>query len=133
MASVPGQHGATPRLRQVANKQSGPTRDLVHLVRKALEQLDHVRMGPIAVAGQPHHLPSLSINGQCLSTCETTFCIKPDGMHGQRSRQDFARKEFFCAKVRIIGIGQWWERFGVDATFVLCRSGAIEESRIFSN
>ena len=42
-------------------------------------------------------------------------------MHGQRSRQDFAGKEFFCAKVRITGIGQWWERFGVGATFVLCR------------
>jgi hypothetical protein len=50
-------------------------------------------------------------------------------MHGLRSRQDFAGKEFFCAKVRIVGIGQWWEGFGVDAPFVLCRNQARHEEQ----
>jgi hypothetical protein len=51
------------RRAQIAHQQSWPTRNLVHFVRKALEQLDHIRMRPIAVAGQPHYLQGFSIDG----------------------------------------------------------------------
>jgi hypothetical protein len=122
MTGVSGQHGATPRLRQVAHRQSGPTRNLVHLTRKALEQPDNISMGPIAVVGQPHHLPDLAIDRQCLSACEAAFRVKADGANGQRSGQGFAGKEFFCAKVWIAGVTQWRERFRFDAAFVLRRN-----------
>ena len=78
MARVPGEHRPTTRLRHVFDKQSGPTRDLVRLDGQSLQQGNHIGMRPVAIARQPHDLPSLAIDRKRLCAGKTALVIETD-------------------------------------------------------
>ncbi len=65
-----GQHRAAPRLRNIAHQQARPALDRRHHLGEPFEEGDQHRIAPVAVAGQPHHLPRLPVDRQRLGARE---------------------------------------------------------------
>ena len=63
--------------------RSGPA-DRRRLVGEALEELDQVRMAPVAVARQPHHLPGRAVDRQRHAAGETAAGVVADRARRQR-------------------------------------------------
>jgi hypothetical protein len=63
MAGVAAQHGPAARLRQVADQQARPAIARLGVGAELLDQADQLRMTPIAIARQPHGLPSGTVDG----------------------------------------------------------------------
>ena len=119
MAGVAGQHRAAARLRHVADQDSRPAGVLARLGRQPRHQRDQVRMPPIAVARQPHHLPALAIDRQRFGAGDAALGIEADHARRHRRRQHLAAEQFLGAELRIVGIGQRRQRLWIDAALVL--------------
>jgi hypothetical protein len=85
MAVVAGEHRAAAGLRQVADQEPAPA-DLWRLLGQPFEELHQVRMAPVAIARQAHHLPGLAVDRQRLGAGETTLGIEADDARLQRRR-----------------------------------------------
>src|ERR1700682_971503 len=94
MACVTGAHRAAVRLRHITDQKTVPDSGVVHLKSEVLEEADQCRVAPIAVARQPHNLPSRSADGKRGATGETAGRVEPDGARLQVGRSWFAREEF---------------------------------------
>ena len=128
MAGMAGEHRPAARLRHVADQYSGPAGILVRLIRQPLHQRDHVGMGPVAVARQPHHLPGVAVDRQSLRACDAAMGVEAEHARRHRRRQHLASEQFLGGDLGIVGIGQRRQRFQVDGALVLrpCRGGIGE-------
>ena len=78
VAAVAGEHRPAARLRHVADQQAGPVRHLRHLRGEPLHERDQLRMAPVAVARQPHHLPGPAVDRQRDAAGEAALGIEAD-------------------------------------------------------
>src|SRR5579885_2912326 len=62
-------------------------------------------MAPIAVAGEPHHLPGWPVHGQRPSACEAPARVKTNGARGERGGRSLAPEYLFGRKGGAIRTG----------------------------
>ena len=71
-------HWSTARLRHVADKKPRPAVKGARVTGKPLKKIEKPRIAPIAVAGEPHHLPVRAVDGKRHAPGEATFGIRAD-------------------------------------------------------
>ncbi len=123
VGGVAGQHRAAARLGNVADQNAVPDAFGLRLAREALEEGDHRRISPHAIARQAHDLPGLAVDGERLGSGKTAARVEADrarlGFDGrQRSPEHFLGRQ-----PRVGGIGERGQRFGVQRSLVLCGRG----------
>src|SRR3954463_11878593 len=110
MARVTREHGAATRLRHVADQNAGPVRDFRRLVGKPLEERNQLRMPPVAVAREPHHLPGLAVDRQRDAAGEAAMRVETDRTRSQVGGFYPPREQLFGGVLRIVRVGkrrQW--------------------------
>src|SRR6516164_10266237 len=70
-------HRPAPWLRHIADQKSVPPNHL-GVVAEPFQELEEVRMSPISIARQSHHLPGRSIDGQRCGTGEAAIRVTAD-------------------------------------------------------
>ncbi len=127
-----GQHRAAPRLRNIAHQQARPAVDRRHHLGEPFEKGDQHRIAPVAVAGQPHHLPRLPVDRQRLGAREAASGIKTDGARLKFGRRQHPPEDLFGRQMRIRRIGQRGQGFRVERPLVLGQRrhrGEADENR----
>ena len=88
-------HRAAARLRDIADQKAGPAVG-DGVARQFLDQRDHRRMAPAAVARGPHHLPGRAIHGNGDAAGKAALGIEADRLRGGRRRQFLGAEQVFC-------------------------------------
>jgi hypothetical protein len=84
---------AAARLRQVADQDAGPAGGLGGERREALEELDQLRMAPIAVARVAHHLPVRPVDRQLDAALQAAARVIADRLRLADARQLHPREQ----------------------------------------
>ena len=97
---------------------------------RSLEELDHVRMAPVAVARQPHHLPGLAVDRQRHAAGEAALGVEADGArrHRRRRRRPPA-EQLLGRRLRIVGMRQRRQRLGIERAVILRVRGCRQASQ----
>ena len=119
MAGMPGKHWSAARLRHVADQYARPARILACLRGQPFDQCDHIGMGPVTIARQPHHLPIVAVDRQSLRARDAAMGIEPVHACRHRRRQHLAAEQFLGGDFGIVGVGERRQRFRVDRALVL--------------
>ncbi len=128
MAPVAGHHRSAARLRHVADQQARPA-DRRHLGGEPFEERDQVRMAPVAVARQPHHLPGRPVDRQRHAAGETAVGVVADRARRHRGRRGLAAEQFLGRRVGIVRVGQRGQRLGIERAEVLRGGGAADHEQ----
>ena len=72
----------------------GHDRDLRHLLGKPLQERDQLRMAPVAIAREPHHLPGLAVDRQRDAAGKAAVGVEADRARLHRHRLEPAREQF---------------------------------------
>ncbi len=123
MAPVAGQHRAAARLRHVADQQAVAPADLRRLVGEALEEFDQVRMAPVAVARQPHHLPGLAVDRQRDAAGEAAVGVVADRARRERRGRRLAAEQVLGRRVGIVRLCERRQRLRIERAAVLRGGG----------
>ena len=86
------------------------------------EEGDEIRMAPVAVARQPHHLPGLAVDRHRDGAGEAALGVEADRARLQRRRRGAAAEQFLGGRLRIVGIGERRQRLRIDACLCPARS-----------
>jgi hypothetical protein len=89
-----GQHRTAARLRNVAHQKAGPAIGR-GVARQFLDQRDHRRMAPAAVARRPHHFPFRAVQGYGDAAGKAALGIKTDRLRRSHGRQLFGAEQVF--------------------------------------
>ena len=123
MRGVAGQHRSAARLGNVADQNAVPYPFRLRLAREALEEGDHRRVPPHAVARQAHHLPGLAVDRQRLRAGEATAPVGADRAGLSLGRRHRPAEYFLGGQPRVGGIGERGQGLGVERPLVLRGSG----------
>ena len=119
MGGVAGQHRAAARLRNVADQNAVPDAFGLRLAREALEEGDHRRIPPHAIARQAHDLPGLAVDRQRLRAGETAARVEADRARLSFDGRQRPPEHFLGRQPRVGGIGERGQRLGVQRPLVL--------------
>ena len=95
-----GQHRPAARLRDIADEDALPAGGGGGFAGEALQQRDEVRMAPVAVAREAHHLPALAIDRERLCAGKAALGKGADGARFERGRARHATEKAFRGIVR---------------------------------
>ncbi len=104
MAGMAGEHRSATRLRHVADEEPGPAVERARVACQPLEIIEEARVAPIAVAGEPHHLPVGAVDRQRRAAGETTFGVAADRAGGERSGRSRGAEQL--SRGRPFGLGR---------------------------
>jgi hypothetical protein len=76
--SVTRHHRPAARLREIADEDAVPARDLRGLGRESLEHRNEFRVPPVAIARETHRLPVLAVDRERDCTREAALGVEPD-------------------------------------------------------
>ena len=119
MRGVAGQHRAAAGLGDVADENAVPDAFGLGLAGEPLEEGDHRRIAPHAVAREPHHLPGLAVHGQHPGAGETASPVIADRAGLGLDRRHRAAEHLFGRKFWIGRIGERRKGLGVERPLVL--------------
>ncbi len=103
MAGMAGEHGSAARLRHVADEEPRPAVERARVACQPLEIIEEARVAPIAVAGEPHHLPVRPVDRQRHAAGETAFGVAADRAGGERSGRGRGAEQL--SGERALGLG----------------------------
>ena len=119
MGGVAGQHRAAARLGNVADQNAVPDAFGLRLAREALEEGDHRRIPPHAIARQAHDLPGFAVDRQRLRSRKTAARVEADRARLRFDGRQRPPEHFLGRQPRVGGIGERGQRFGVQRSLVL--------------
>ncbi len=90
---MPRQHRAAARLGDVAEQQARPADLFGRIMRKLLNQRDHLRVAPTAVARQPHRLPGGPVGRDRDPAGKATLGVEPIGIGSHFGRQGLGAEQ----------------------------------------
>ena len=118
MTRMAGDHWSAARLRHVADKKPRPAIKGACVARKPLEKIEQPRIAPVAVAGEPHHLPVRAVDGKRHAASEASFGIRAYRASCERRRRRRGAKQFFSRRAlglrRLLGLGHGFGRHKLD-------------------
>ena len=123
MGGVAGQHRAAARLGDVADQNAVPDALGLRLAREALEEGDHRRISPHAVARQAHDLPGFAVDRQRLRARKTAARVEADRARLSFDGRQRPPEHLLGRQLRVGGIGERGQRFRVQRSLVLGERG----------
>ncbi len=128
MTGMPGDHRPAARLRHVAHQEAVPVARLVDLGGEFLQDPDKRRVTPIAIAGEPHHLPCRAIDRKRGAARKAAIGVEPDHMAVPLRRDSDTAEKLFRWRLGIILMLKGRERVRLDRSLILRRgAGGGEE------
>ena len=118
VARMAPHHRAAARLRHVADEETGQV-PVSRPGAEPFQETDEVRMPPVAVAGEPHHLPGRAVDRQCRRAGNAAVGIKADCMGRPRARQHLAAEHLLRRRLGIVGMGERRQRLRVERARIL--------------
>src|SRR4029077_712485 len=91
MAGMACKQRTTARLRHVADEETVPT-GFHPLAGQLLDEFDELRMAPISIARDAHHLPRLAVDRKRHGTGDAAPGVEADGARRPGGGRRFARE-----------------------------------------
>ena len=113
MRGMAGEHRAAARLRDITDQKAGPTVP-GGVARQALDQRNHRRMAPPAVAREPHGLPVRAVSGDRDAAAEAALGIEAVGFRRHHRRQRLVAEQVLRQRFRICGMSGRHQSHGND-------------------
>ena len=123
MGGVAGQHRAAARLGNIADQNAVPDAFGLRLAREALEESDHRRIPPHAIAREAHDLPGLAVDRQRFRSGETAARIEADRARWAFGRRQRPAEHFLGGQPRVRRIGERGQGLGIECSLVLGMRG----------
>lgn len=120
-------HRSAARLRNVADEKTRPSVDARQAGGEPLQEADHLRMTPVAVAGEPHDLPVLAVDRDRRRPGHAASGIAADGSRAQIGRRGAPPEQLLRGEPGIAGISERRQRLRVEGAPVLRGGGATDE------